>query len=240
MDEPSPFCFSPRMTRGWRALDECHAVSLRGAQPSARRGVFLATRTRAPPGERCATSSSPVRCLAPRRWTGEVLNPPGLRWSTATAGRNAGGRAWRAPPGPHAVRYRMRSRRRSSPRDGSVATRPLSGEDERIISSGRGSGDNFFLIPGRRSGEIMGRALRTPPPGRLSPATLPALARWREGSLPQALSPTLPLAGRSKFAERFRGGACDLRRMHPSRSSSLALTTFDLPTKHGPARVWIQ
>ena len=51
-------------------------------------------RTRAPPGERCAAGSSPVRCLAPRPWTGEVLNPPGLRWTVATAGRNAGGRAY--------------------------------------------------------------------------------------------------------------------------------------------------
>ena len=51
-------------------------------------------RTRTPPDERCATGSSPVRCLAPRPWTGAVLNPPGLGWSRATAGRNAGGRAY--------------------------------------------------------------------------------------------------------------------------------------------------
>jgi hypothetical protein len=51
-----------------------------------------------------------------------------------------------------------------------------------------------------------GEGLVHAPTRPASPATLPALTRWREGSMPQALNPTLPWReGRKREALSGRG-----------------------------------
>ena len=83
---------APRAARGWRALDECRSgspvVALSRAPAAATLGNPHSRSTGRTVRCRFITGSLP----GPSPF-GEVPSPPGLRWTVATAGRNAGGRA---------------------------------------------------------------------------------------------------------------------------------------------------
>ena len=109
-----------------------------GAQPSTRRGDFLASRVRSPDAGRTdqdggATLIRPDD-TAPG-FTGHGAGPAPLRWAKATAGRSAGGRTYAR--GLPTVPVRPGTGRRRTPLRQLVATgrRPSSSEDASIIAS---------------------------------------------------------------------------------------------------------
>ena len=129
---------------GGRSMSAASGSPFGGAQPSARRGDFWHPHSRSTGW----TVRCPVRHRSaswPRALAGAVPGPPGLRWAKwPRPVVMPAGELKRAPPGPYRSDPPVRSRRRSSPRDGSVATRPLAGEDERSVSWAPGAGDRFI------------------------------------------------------------------------------------------------
>ena len=170
-----PVLMSFDMRGGGRSKSAASGSPCGGALPSARRDDF------APPllALHRANGALPVhhRIAAwPLALESEVLNPPGLRWAMATAGRSAGGRAYAEASRGTGLRMSRCRRRRTcrcrmfpisatqksslhlrSPPVGAPHRARMRASSHGVMGAGI-SNFRIYLIPGWRGHDRMGRA----------------------------------------------------------------------------------